>query len=775
MDSRRLLLVTSGAFLILFLSEFCTASERPLAGDNPYVEVISERWNFADSLFAGWPTLPAELHPNITQLVRARFNGLPGIWLYCNKFLYFVWEEQPARWSSFGQSLLHFVDMNEVLPSEVVGHLNGIRTQIASYINGSLAVVATPIYIFLMDCPESSLCNVVETFKSPTGTFGEIKSVVFVYMNGSIWVGSSLGLWKINLFGRSVEYVTSQPVHTMAWRSVPSQDGQFISCNSGTPLLPTTTIYKDSNNEFGLLVIGSTYHLTFFDGHQWWQEWVSMWGARLGAVVDGPVSAMTFDLDGRLWIGNNVSLSRLNVDYTFDRIGPLQGLPYGNITAVVFVPGNENDGGVLGHRLYLGTTKGVAVLDIVSNEFAYYYGPRWHPGDSVSALGWLGNNRTIIATNGGLAALRPEIWTLAVKADHYEDMVDRHTRDPGLVADCSLTNFVSNTCTCHTTDNDGLWTSIVLASELFRYEATHSLDSQQKILKQFAGIKFLNDVTGITGLMARSVVRQNVPVSGGIWYNSTTKPGWKWKADTSSDEVVGHMFVLPLVYDFLLKSFTPESLSAQELVSNIVGYIVKNGFQLIDKSGYHTRWGVWSPTELNTEPSWADERGLNSLQILTYLVSAYQLTGNKTFMEAWQTLYNESYHGVPTDYGRNMINQKITFPLDDNYSDDELAFLPYFTYFYSVLILKDAHLLPEWQISEIEHDVKISLERTWRVVAKERSSLWTAIYLYATGSHDVVNVQRMVQNLRNWPLELIQWQVENSHRLDVTFNREPDR
>jgi hypothetical protein len=71
--------------------------------------------------------------------------------------------------------------------------------------------------------------------------------------------------------------------------------------------------------------------------------------------------------------------------------------------------------------------------------------------------------------------------------------------------------------------------------------------------------------------------------------------------------------------------------------------------------------------------------------------------------------------------------------------------------------------------------VKISLERTWRVVAKERSSLWTAIYLYATGSHDVVNVQRMVQNLRNWPLELIQWQVENSHRLDVTFNREPDR
>ena len=31
-------------------------------------------------------------------------------------------------------------------------------------------------------------------------------------------------------------------------------------------------------------------------------------------------------------------------------------------------------------------------------------------------------------------------------------------------------------------------------------------------------------------------------------------------------------------------------------------------------------------------------------------------------------------------YGLNMVNQKITFPRDENFSDNELAFLPYFTY-----------------------------------------------------------------------------------------------
>ena len=44
---------------------------------------------------------------------------------------------------------------------------------------------------------------------------------------------------------------------------------------------------------------------------------------------------------------------------------------------------------------------------------------------------------------------------------------------------------------------------------------------------------------------------------------------------------------------------------------------------------------------------------------------------------------NGVFEGLPTHYGLNLINQKITFPRDDNYSDDELAFLPYFTYFFS--------------------------------------------------------------------------------------------
>ena len=42
-------------------------------------------------------------------------------------------------------------------------------------------------------------------------------------------------------------------------------------------------------------------------------------------------------------------------------------------------------------------------------------------------------------------------------------------------------------------------------------------------------------------------------------------------------------------------------------------------------------------------------------------------------------------------YGLNMINQKITFPRDDNFSDDELAFLPYFVYFHALRVSDRGH------------------------------------------------------------------------------------
>ena len=88
----------------------------------------------------------------------------------------------------------------------------------------------------------------------------------------------------------------------------------------------------------------------------------------------------------------------------------------------------------------------------------------------------------------------------------------------------------------------------------------------------------------------------------------------------------------------------------ERLIYNITNYIVENGYVLIDVTGQPTTWllsfsalmqplaclliserGKWSPKYLNNNESWYDERGVNAMQLLSYLVSAYRITKNEKY------------------------------------------------------------------------------------------------------------------------------------------------
>jgi len=81
--------------------------------------------------------------------------------------------------------------------------------------------------------------------------------------------------------------------------------------------------------------------------------------------------------------------------------------------------------------------------------------------------------------------------------------------------------------------------------------------------------------------MARSALSDNSSSSAdnGSWHESAGEPGWSWKGDTSSDEVVGHMFAYPLVHDLLEEKKEEEEEgdlrhSVQALVDTIVGKVL---------------------------------------------------------------------------------------------------------------------------------------------------------------------------------------------------------
>lgn len=191
---------------------------------------------------------------------------------------------------------------------------------------------------------------------------------------------------------------------------------------------------------FGLLAVGDGWKLHFFDGKQWWFEWASLWRDGLGGVVDGPVTSLAFVPTGELFIGNNVSLSRLNVNYTFDRLGPLQGLPTGNITSLTFLSATthypdpflgKRQGDELG-TIVMATEQGLIIFDVASSEFvAYFYGRRWLPGNFVTMTTTVTTDTIVAISDGGWAVIRAEDWTLQQKARHYQAILPRHTRPPG--------------------------------------------------------------------------------------------------------------------------------------------------------------------------------------------------------------------------------------------------------------------------------------------------------------------------------------------------------
>lgn len=379
--------------------------------------------------------------------------------------------------------------------------------------------------VFYLSCR----CQVVD-YLDDFQPFDYVLTSAYSLSDKTLWLGTTHGLFNLSYNSdeegitlSNISEVGGDPVRTLAWRSVVSgmknshQDSlrpflphvlvenhlqESYACSSSSGMRWTGS-YWGRHQEFGVLVIGMSDKLHFYDGTRWWFEWVSAWNVGMGGVVDGIPTAMTFGPSGELYIANNVSLTRLNINYTFNRIGPLDGLPYNQLTSLhisPYAPKNPPPFGPAPHTsqlgtLWIGTAKGFTMFDIQSSTFlGYYHGPRWLPGESVEGL--VGSGRAVIVvTEAGLALVRPEEWTLARKAQHYQKMLGRHMRPPGLVSDCPLTNYTPSTCTPGPTDNDGLWTSWMVGAEAFRYQVTKDPLARTNAWSLFSGLQFLVNVS----------------------------------------------------------------------------------------------------------------------------------------------------------------------------------------------------------------------------------------------------------------------------------------
>ncbi len=424
---------------------------------------------------------------------------------------------------------------------------------------------------------------------------------------------------------------------------------------------------------------------------------------------------------------------------------PSVPLPAGGITAEA----RSSDGAI-----WLGTTQGVIRLDARlpdRDRRQYFAGLRYLPDDEIAQLLADEHGGVWARTRTGISHLELRPMTLAQKAAFFEQRIRlRHDRY-GLVASSYLPvagELSSNRL--RDDDNDGLWTAIYAAAECFRYAVTRSPEALANARKSIEAVLFLEQVAGGRGFPARSFIRKGDPMPGDGQWHWTSDGQFYWKGDTSSDEIVGHFFIFGIAFDLL-----PDADLKKRIVQTakrIMDHILDHGYNLIDLNGHPTTWGWWSPEKLLAQP---DERALNSLQLLSFLKTTAHITG--------LARYETEYQKVARELGyADWIGRLNEFRQELNYSDEELAMLPFYSIFQYE---KDPALLKAYGRADDEW---------WKNIQREANPLWTFIHL--TGQSGAqMDLSSAVWTLYRMPMDTIEWSVRNSHRPDVALASATDR
>jgi hypothetical protein len=423
---------------------------------------------------------------------------------------------------------------------------------------------------------------------------------------------------------------------------------------------------------------------------------------------------------------------------------PKQGYP--TPSAAISTAVQTKDGAT-----WFGTSNGVIRFD--GKRHQYFAGRRYLPDDEVLALSPSPvHNGVDVRTKTGAARIELRPMTLEQKATLFEERIRlRHNRH-GMVADSHLAkpgDLSSNVMV--SSDNDGLWTAMYGAAECYRYAATKSPEALALAKRSVEALLFLEEVTGRPGFPARSYIRMDEPKpSDGFWY-PTADGKILWKADTSSDELVGHFYLFSIAYDLLPDPDLRKRIAAT--AKRIMDHILDNGYNLIDVTGKPTRWGKWSPEYFQGEGK--SDAPLNAVELLGFLRATKHFTGDAK--------YDAEYQKAAIGLGYAKITAKYLEWFEEfNYSDEELALLSFYTLF---RYEKDPALLPIY---------REGLDQWWKNIQRENNPLWMLIYQYCNPDKKL-DMRPAVRTLEEIPLDLIHWDVRNSHRPDIQFAEAKDR
>lgn len=214
-------------------------------------------------------------------------------------------------------------------------------------------------------------------------------------------------------------------------------------------------------------------------------------------------------------------------------------------------------------------------------------------------------------------------------------------------------------------DNDGLWTALVTASQVFKYARTKDENTKKLLDLLMEGLTIGTEVTGVPGLYCRSYSPPAGRVDGmacptdpsdyiktetannwvligedgtltvfdnetSTWVATEYKTdikyaGYCFKDNVSNDEYSGHVLALGLIWLYVEDAEMKKQ--AAELLENIALHISSNNMRLVDWNGVPTQYGNLYPLSKEYESGDRSENILISMNLfcVAHLFAVFML------------------------------------------------------------------------------------------------------------------------------------------------------
>ncbi|WP_428664896.1 hypothetical protein [Runella sp.] len=439
----------------------------------------------------------------------------------------------------------------------------------------------------------------------------------------------------------------------------------------------------------------------------------------------------------------------LELDKTGKVVTPIQQkLPWPELTCISLID----------NRLWFGSTSG-AFMRKSDGKFNYYASERWIPSDKVVHISKGDEESVLILTEKGLSKIVFTKMTLHEKAQYYDKQVrTRHIRNGFNGTLARLKNGNLSTGTLQDSDNDGLWTSMYLGGEIFRYAVTKDPKALQNCRESLEAMERLYSINGVPGFPSRSFERTGYKFQDKPWRRASD-PEWDWKSTTSSDEVIGHIFAFGAMAELIEdKDLKSRSIA---LIDTLMSHIISHDMYLVDWDGKPTLWGKWHPDYVNSFPTNVGDRKLNSSNITAMLQTAYHFTKKEKYKtKAFELMKKHGYYenlmrpmkiigeapAEASDWSKHLSGSW-------NHSDDEMYYMGYWgLYRYAF----NDTLKANYKKAIVDH---------WQFERPEKDGLWN-ILTAITGIQDF-DLEEAVWYLQEYPMDMIEWPIKNSHRKDI--------